>query len=183
MLQPQFTPFPEIKTARLLLRRMVAADAPALLFLRSNDEVMKYIDREKTKSVEEAAAFIEKINTAADNNESILWGIALNEAPAEMIGTICFWNIQKEHYRAEIGYLLHPQHWNKGLMKEAVLAVVDYGFNQLKLHSIEGRINAGNAVSGIVLERAGFTREAYFREDYCFRGTFIDSAVYSILAP
>jgi ribosomal-protein-alanine N-acetyltransferase len=79
--------------------------------------------------------------------------------------------------------MLHPKHWNKGLMKEAVKAVVDHGFNIIKLHSIEGHINPVNLVSGIVLEKCGFTREAYFRENFYFRGKFFDSAVYCRLAP
>ncbi|HEX2683078.1 MAG TPA: GNAT family protein, partial [Ferruginibacter sp.] len=127
--------------------------------------------------------FIEKINTSVDKHESILWAISLAEDPANMIGTICFWNIQPDNYRAEIGYMLHPKHWNKGLMKEAVKAVVDHGFNIIKLHSIEGHINPVNLVSGIVLEKCGFTREAYFRENFYFRGKFFDSAVYCRLAP
>ena len=183
MLELNFSPFPEIKTNRLLLRRMTNDDAPQLLFLRSDDRVMQYIGREKTKTVEEAAGFIEKINASVDNNEAIMWGIALAENPGTLIGTICYWNIQKDHYRAEIGYILHPDHWNKGLMKEAIKAVIDHGFNEMKLHSIEGHINPANIVSGIVLERCGFIREAYFRENFYFRGKFFDSAVYGMLAP
>lgn len=182
MLQTNFSPFPDIKTSRLLLRKMAPDDAAALLFLRSDDTVMQYIDREKTKSVEEATAFIEKINTSIDNNESIMWAIALQDKPETMIGTICFWNIAAAHYRAEVGYMLHPDFWNKGLMKEALLAVIDFGFNEMKLHSIEGRINPENAVSGILLEKTGFIREAYYKEDFYFRGKFIDTAVYSLLA-
>lgn len=182
MLDLNFSPFPETKTKRLFLRKMTVADAPGLLFLRSDDMVMQYIDREKTKSLEEATAFIEKINTSVDNNESIMWAIALQEKPEAMIGTICLWRIDKQHYRSEVGYMLHPGHWHKGLMKEALQAVVDFGFNVMKLHSMEGRINPDNAVSGILLEKAGFIREAYFKEDFYFRGKFIDTAVYSLLA-
>ena len=90
MLELNFFPFPEIKSKRLLLRRMTDADAPELLFLRSDETVMQYIDREKTKSLEEATAFIQKINTAIDINESILWAIALQDKPDTMIGNICF---------------------------------------------------------------------------------------------
>jgi ribosomal-protein-alanine N-acetyltransferase len=182
MLELNFAPFPEIKTKRLLLRRMTDADAPELLFMRSEAAVMKYIGREKMRLPDEAIAFIQKINVSVDTNESIMWAIALQEEPAIMIGTICFWNILKDHYRAEVGYMLHPGFWGKGLMQEAVLAVVDFGFNEMKLHSIEGHINPENTVSGIVLEKCGFVREAYFKENFYFKGKFSDSAVYSLLA-
>lgn len=182
MLKLNFSPFPEINTKRLLLRRMTDEDAPALLFLRSDERVMKYIGREKMKSLEEGVSFIQKINASVDANESIMWAIAMQEEPGTMIGTICYWNILKDHYRAEVGYILHPDHWGKGLMKEAVSAVVDFGLNEMKLHSIAGHINPENAVSGIVLEKCGFVREAYFKQNFCFKGKFSDSAVYSLLA-
>lgn len=182
MLVLNFSPFPEIKTKRLLLRRMTDADAAALLFLRSDDRVMQFIGREKTKTIEEATAFIQQINASVDANESIMWAIALADEPATLVGTICFWNILKDHYRAEVGYVLHPDLWRRGIMKEAVQAVVDFGFNEMKLHGIEGHINPENTASGVVLEKCGFVREAYFKENFYFRGKFFDSAIYCLLA-
>jgi len=182
MLELNFTPFPEIKTERLLLRKMTDADAPEMFFLRSDETVMKYIDRERPKSEEEALAFIQKVNTTIDNNENIMWAIALHGNPDTLVGNIGFWRIINQHYRSEIGYMLHPEFWGKGIMKEALLAAIDFGFNNIKLHSIEAHINPENAASGILLEKAGFIREAYFKEDFFFRGKFIDTAIYSLLA-
>lgn len=182
MLELNFSPFPEIKTERLLLRRMTEADAPELLFLRSDETVMKYIDREKAKSVEDVTIFIQTVNANIDKNESIMWAISLKENPDTLIGNISFWRIINQHYRAEIGYMLHPDFWGKGIMKEALLAAIDFGFNQMKMHSIEAHINPDNIASGMLLEKTGFVREAYFKEDFCFRGKFIDTAIYSLLA-
>jgi ribosomal-protein-alanine N-acetyltransferase len=99
------------------------------------------------------------------------------------MGTIGFWRIQKEHYRAEIGYLLHPSWQGKGIMREALKAVLDYGFQAMKLHSVEAHVNPSNASSIGLLEKCGFVREAYYRENYFYNGQFMDSAVYSLLAP
>jgi ribosomal-protein-alanine N-acetyltransferase len=79
--------------------------------------------------------------------------------------------------------MLHPDFWRKGIMKEAVLAAIDYGFNTMKLHSIEAHINPANAASAAVLEATGFVREAYFKEDFYYKGKFTDSAIYSLLTP
>lgn len=182
MLELNFSPFPEIKTQRLLLRRMTDADAAEIFFLRSDETVMKYIDREKPRSQEEALSFIQMVNTNIDKSESIMWAIALQDNPNKLIGNIGFWRIINQHYRSEIGYMLHPDFWSKGIMKEALLAAIDFGFNQIKLHSIEAHINPDNTASGILLEKAGFVREAYFKEDFFFRGKFIDTAIYSLLA-
>ena len=181
MLELNFSPFPEIRTNRLLLRRVVKEDAAAILELRSLDATMQYIDREKLTSPEEALALIQTINDSVDSNNGINWAITLIDEPQVLIGTIGFWRITKQHYRAEAGYMLHPRYWNKGIMKEALQTVIRFGFDTMQLHSIEAHINPGNAASAALLEKTGFIREAYFKEDYYFRGSFIDTAIYSLL--
>jgi len=182
MLETNFSPFPEIRTERLLLRRFTEADAPVFFKLRTDERAMKYIDREPSKDVAEVDELIRKINTNIETGTAIAWCIDLADHPGVMIGTISFWRIIHENHRAETGYMLHPDHWGKGLIKEAISAVIRYGFDTLKLHSIEAHINPGNIASAAVLERMGFVREAYFKEDYYFRGEFKDTAIYSLLA-
>ena len=181
MLRPNFSPFPEIKTGRLLLRRMTERDAKELLYLRSSEEVMKYIDRERTKSISDAKLFIDKIDASINTNNGIIWGIALKEKPRTLIGNIGYWRLVKEHYRAELGYMLHPAFWKKGIMKEALFRVIDFGFGEMNLHSIEANINPGNTASAMLLKSAGFVKEAYFKEDYFFNGAFHDTIIYSRL--
>jgi ribosomal-protein-alanine N-acetyltransferase len=77
--------------------------------------------------------------------------------------------------------MLHPDFWKKGIMKEAIVAVLDFGFNVMRLHSVEANINSGNDASASVLEATGFIKEAHFREDFFFDGTFRDTIIYSRL--
>jgi ribosomal-protein-alanine N-acetyltransferase len=181
MLCPCFSPFPEIQTERLLLRRMTFDDAEEILCLRSNEDVMKYIDRERTKSIEDAKFFLKKIDDSIDANNGIMWGITLKEDPVKLIGNIGYWRLIKEHYRAEVGYMLNPSFWKRGIMKEALLKIIDFAFNDMNLHSIEAKINPGNKASALLLESTGFIKEAYFKEDYFFKGTFHDTIIYSRL--
>jgi ribosomal-protein-alanine N-acetyltransferase len=51
----------------------------------------------------------------------------------------------------------------------------------MNLHSIEANINPENIASRKLLEKTGFVREAYFKENYFFNGKFIDSEIYSLL--
>ena len=183
MLKLNFHPFPELKTERLLLRRLTMDDAQEIFFLRSDKQVMEYIDREPATSVRQAEEYIQHINDNIDNNEAIMWAIALKDNPAKLVGTICFWQIKKEHYRTETGYVLHPAYWRKGIMKEALKKIVEYGFSTLRLHSIEAHITPLNVASAAILEAAGFIKEAHLKENICFRGEFIDTAIYSILNP
>ena len=181
MLETNFSPFPEIRTQRLLLRRITTADAPAVLAMRSNEAVMQYIDRPLIKTIQDAEAWIQIVNDALESNNGINWAIAIATEPDKQIGTIGFWRLIKEHYRAEVGYMLNETYWRKGITKEALLAVHDFGFDQMQLHSIEAHINPANAASAAILESVGYTREAYFREDYFFKGKFLDTAIYSLL--
>ena len=181
MLQLNFAPFPEFKTERLLLRRMVINDAPAVFFLRSDPAVLQFLSKAPAASIEEAVKFMNNIDGDIDSNNGILWIITLHNNPAVAIGTICYWRIDKEHHRAEIGYALHPQYWKKGIMKEAIGKILDYGFNLMQLHSVEARINPNNKASAALLGATGFVKEAYFKEDFHFNGKFEDTAVYSRL--
>ena len=181
MLQLNFHPFPELETERLLLRQITTDDAAEIFFLRSDEGVMRYIDRERAQSIQDAEAFIKKISADIDSNDSIIWALALKEHPMKLIGTICLWHFQKEHFRAETGYVLIPEFWKKGIMKEALVKALDYGFDTVGLHSIEAHIHPDNAASAALLEATGFEREAYYKENFYFRGRFLDTAVYSKL--
>lgn len=181
MLEFNFTPFPELSTERLLLRRITIDDAPELFLLRSDPQVLQFISKEPAKTIQEVIDFLTLIDNNIDTNDSILWGIALKEEPAKIIGTICFWNVQKENYRSEIGYALIPSFWRKGIMKEAMIKVLEYGFDKMKLHSVEARLSPANIGSAAVLESTGFVREGYFKEDFFYASKFEDTLVYSKL--
>jgi [ribosomal protein S5]-alanine N-acetyltransferase len=182
MLQLNFTPFPTIVTERLLLRALTTDDVNEIFTLRSNEGLLIYLDKAPEKSVEETFLFIESIKKNIENNDSILWGIALKESGI-IVGTICYWRIEKQHYRAEIGYVLNQAEQGKGIMDEAIKAVLKYGFETMQLHSVEANINPANASSRKVLIKNGFVKEAYFRENYYYNGKFIDSEIYSLITP
>lgn len=180
MLEVNFDPFPLLETERLILRRITLEDAPEMFSLRSNADAMKHICRPLQNSIEEARAQIFKINEMVNFNEGIAWALCL-KTQKTMIGTLSFHRIQKEHYRAEIGYMLHPDFWRTGIMSEAVKAIIDYGFSELKFHSIEAHIDPFNTASEKVLQKFKFVKEAYYKENYFFDGQFLDTAVYSLL--
>lgn len=182
MLQPNFTPFPAINTERLVLRELTPADVNEMFFLRSDERVMTYLDKAPEKSTEETFAIIKTITDNSQNNNAIFWVITLKD-DNKMIGSICYWRIEKAHYRAEIGYVLHPSQHRKGIMDEAMKAVLQYGFETMKLHSVEANINPANTESMKLLEKNGFVKEAYFKENYYYDGKFLDSVIYSLITP
>ena len=177
MLNIQFSDFPELRSERLLLREITLADAEEIFFLRSDPRMMQYLDRPPLASIAEGRIFIQqKIIDSYKNNEGIDWGITLQGQP-KLIGLISFWRFVKEHHRAEIGYGLHPDFWKRGIVSEAINCVLDHGFEEMKLHSVEANVNPDNLASIKVLEKNGFIREAYFKENYHYNGQFLDSAI------
>ncbi|MCQ6957894.1 GNAT family N-acetyltransferase [Mucilaginibacter aquariorum] len=180
MLKLKLHPSPQLFSPRLKLRAVTNNDAAEIYAMRSNEEVMKYIDRPLPASVTEVDEWINKVDLLQQKNESILWAITLQDSDT-LIGTIGYWRMLPEHYRAEIGYMLNPAYQGKGLMSEALNMVIQYGFNNIGLHSIEANANPANQASIKLLEKTGFVREGYFKENYYFNGNFLDSAIYSLI--
>jgi len=180
MLTINLYPFPILETSRLILRQINKNDANEIFILRSDTKVMEYIHRPLAKTLDDALQLIQIIIDAEINNNGITWAIILKEN-GQLIGTIGYWQIKKEHYRAEIGYLLSPDFQRKGMMQEALTTVIHYGFAEMKLHTIEADVDPKNTPSISLLERNKFVKEGYFKENYFFDGKFSDTVVYSLL--
>ena len=180
MLTINFSPFPNLETERLLLRRVNSNDIKEILALRSNPETMKYIPRPLLKTEEDALEHIAMIDSKIESNEGINWAITLKDNP-KLAGIIGHYRIKPEHFRAEIGYMLLPEYQGKGIISEAVKEAVNYGFNAMKLHSLEAVIDPENYASAKVLEKNGFVKEAHFKDYEFFEGRFLDSVIYSLV--
>jgi ribosomal-protein-alanine N-acetyltransferase len=181
MISLNFNPFPMLETERLHLRKITEDDKHEMFALRSDKQIMQYIARPIMKTVEETVEFIKSINDSIEKQEYINWGIAL-KSNNTLIGTVGFYRMAKEHYRAEVGYMLHTKFHKQGIMQEVMPVVLNYGFKQMKLHSIEAVIDPRNKASENVLVKQGFVKEAHFKENFFFDGEFLDSVHYSLLA-
>lgn len=160
MNQLDFSAFPILETERLLLRSLQPSDASEVFALRSNDEINKYIDRKKATSIDDAYAFIERMKIIVDNKESLLWVVEVKQTHA-FAGSVLLWNINKEKNEIETGYELLPQYQGKGMMQEAIKAVIAYAFNSLKFDAIVAVAHKDNVPSLKVLQRNNFQ----FKED------------------
>jgi RimJ/RimL family protein N-acetyltransferase len=86
-----------------------------------------------------------------------------------------------EPLQLRIGWIALPQHQGKGLMTEAVTAVVDLVFDSLMAHRIVAEVVGGNAASMRLAERVGFRKEAHFVKSVFLKGEWRDEMVYSML--
>lgn len=182
MLNLNMEPFPQLETPRLWLRRLTPADANEVFALRSNAQVMQYIPRPLAQTTEDALAHIDMITTSNQNGDSINWGIQLKDDPT-LVGIMGFVRVEKEDFRAEVGYLLHPRLHGQGIMSEALEAVVNFGFDVLKFHTICAITDPANIPSQRVLEKNGFEKEGYFKQNCYHNGEFLDSVYFARLSP
>ena len=134
-------------------------DAQEIYVLRSDEKHNEFIDRPRATSLDDAKAFISKIEKLLSEGSSYFWAVSFKNA-AELTGTVSLWNFDKEHNTAEIGYELLPAYYSKGMMTEALPAVLDFCFSTLKLSKIEAWTHESNIRSSGLLLKCGFTRDA-----------------------
>lgn len=182
MLTINFTPFPILETENLVLRRPALTDVDEIFKYRSDKTLMRHIPHRLATHKDEVVATIAFIDGIINTNEGINWAVTQKGSDL-IIGMVGYVHINKAHHRAEIGYMLHTPYHGKGIMDEAVKMVIDYGFDSMKLHSIEAIVNSNNTASKKLLERLGFSKDAFFKDYLHHAGSFMDANVYSLLSP
>ncbi|MCG8574708.1 MAG: GNAT family N-acetyltransferase [Flavobacteriales bacterium] len=147
-----------ITTDRLDLREFSLEEAPLMVDLNADPEVMKYTGDVAFSSVEDAENLIRNYDQYKRFGFG-RWSVYLKES-GEFIG----WCGLKQHEDGmiDLGYRFFQNQWGKGYATESSIACIDYGFNQLKMEEIVGRTAKANIPSIRVLEKAGmvFWKEA-----------------------
>ncbi|KMQ69537.1 alanine acetyltransferase [Chryseobacterium sp. FH2] len=156
----------KLETERLILKDINETHAEDILRIRSNEFINKFVQRKSPKTNYDALQFILTIKERTKNNQTFYWGISLKEKPG-IIGTICLWNFSEDRKTAEVGYELLPDYHRKGIMSEALTAVLNFGFNELHLQEILAITNKLNENSkGLLLKHDFMLEEG--REDKGF---------------
>ena len=170
--------FPILKTERLLLRRFSDTDLPKVFEGLSHPEVIRYYgvsfdSLEATKEQMKWFADIEREGTG-------IWWAVCSKDNRIFYGAGGLNSIGK-HRKAEIGFWLLPAFWGKGIMKEAVPLIVDYGFSKLHLHRIEGLVESDNQNCKNAMSKLDFQHEGTMRDCEVKNGKFISLEIYARL--
>lgn len=182
MLTIELPVFPILTTDRMVLRQLRSSDAEQVFTMRSDPLVMRHVSRPLAMTMKDASELIDRITTMVAAKDAVQWAMTLKNDD-RLIGIIGFWRIIKEHHYAELGYMLARAQWGRGLMSEAIGAVLACGFTTLGLHKVEAITRPANLGSIRALEKNGFVREAHFKENIFWEGTFHDSLHYGLLSP
>jgi ribosomal-protein-alanine N-acetyltransferase len=178
-LDEAFAHLPILSTNRLLIRKMQMTDAEALFTIKSDLQVTSQYGQEPHRSLEETREWIQRRVINYERRDTIFWVITLRDEDTA-IGSCCFWNFDPSFRCAEIGYELHPLYWHKGIMSEALSAILTYGFVELGLRRIEASPLAINEPSKNLLLKLGFKHEGTLRQRHFFRG-LVDQLYFGLL--
>lgn len=115
-------------------------------------------------------------------NTSLHFFLLVDKKGGQIIGDCGFHSWNFIHNKAELFYNIYVESFKqKGLISEALSAVIEFGFLELNLHRIQGMVADSNKASVRLLKKNGFTKEGTIREDYIVDGKNEDSDCYSIL--
>jgi RimJ/RimL family protein N-acetyltransferase len=172
---------PTLTTLRLVLRPFAPADAADVQRMAGRREVADTtltIPHPYEDGV--AERWIASHAGAAAAGERLTLAITLRQTDG-LLGAITL-NVRQGHGRAELGYWVGVEHWNRGYCTEAARAMLAHAFDALALHRVHATHLTRNPASGRVMQKLGMRHEGTLREHFRKWDRFEDVAVYGILA-
>src|SRR3972149_2413104 len=128
----------------------------------------------------QALQLIERFEALRESGQGLRWGVFLLE-DNRLIGTCGYKEWDAGRFHAEISYDLAPGNWGSGYMREALVAILDYGFHQMNLRRGEGLVDPADTRSHNLLTGLGFRMEGLLREHDYIKGQFQDDMVFALL--
>lgn len=171
-----------IETHRLILRPALPEDAqPMFENWASDPEVTKFLTWPPHRSIDVSAAVIQSWIDGYSRDDYYQWMICLKEDTHSPIGSVSVVELNDTIQKAEIGYCIGKNWWRKGIMTEALMAVIDFLFNEVGMQRIEARHDPRNPNSGAVMQKCRMKFEGTTRQSDRNNLGICDAAHYSIL--
>lgn len=174
-------PFPTLSTARLRLREITEADAPALLALHGDADLMRWFGVDPLPDLAAAQALVRTFagwRVAA--NPGVRWGLERHDQPG-LIGSLGLFAWNRNWRKCTLGYELARAAQGQGLMHEALRAAVAWGFAQMALNRIEAQVHPDNLASIRSVQRLGFVPEGRLRQLGFWGGQYHDMLQFGLL--
>lgn len=171
--------FPVLETERLLLRRVNSDDADGLFRCYSDPEVMKFLSA-PLDNEDAIEGILEEYKEGFSRGCNLIWSIVIKKTGV-FAGTAGFEEFSFLDSKADIGFSLLPSHQGVGYMREALLEIVNYGFQSININRIQTTVVPGNASSVKLLEKLGFHREGHMKQSVFFNNSYHDELMFALL--
>ncbi len=169
-----------ISTSRLILRKILPADATNMFEYTSKDVVTEHLSWNSHTSVKETQAYINKIMSEYESSiNSFTWGIIL-ESEEKLIGAVRIFDISLPNRRLEISYIMNPNYQGKGLITEAIQGVIKFckikGINRFQAHC-----TINNYSSEKVMIKVGMKYEGTMEGFWIIKNHVRDAKMYALV--
>ena len=162
-----------ITTGRLILRRARAGDLADLHVVLSDAQAMRYWSTPPHSDLAATAVWLDRL-LAVDPAGSVEFVV---EHQGRVIGTAGGGTLP------EVGFILHPDFWGKGLAFEAMQAVIAHAFARHRLDHLRADVDPRNLASVGLLQRLGFALCGHAKNTFCVAGAWSDSDYYRLNRP
>jgi RimJ/RimL family protein N-acetyltransferase len=177
-----YTPALPVRTERLVLREFREDDYDALLRFHSDPGNVLYVPFEARTPDEMRVALDKKIagTTLAGAGDHLDLAAALHDGT--VVGDLIVMLHAPEHDTVEVGWIFNPAHGGRGYATEAVRAMLDLVFTDLKARRTVARVDARNTASLRLCQRVGMRQEAHLVENEVFKGTLASRIDFGLLS-
>ncbi len=175
-----------IRTDRLLLRPLTAADVDDVFAYQADPDVVRYLPW-PVRNFEESREHTLKragFTRLENDNDALILGVELlaeKGQPGPVIGDLSVFLGSGSNAQIEIGWVFHADHQRKGYAAEAARALLEMAFVEIGAHRVLARLDPHNTASVALCQRLGMRQEAYFKESEIFKGAWGDLAIYALL--
>jgi [ribosomal protein S5]-alanine N-acetyltransferase len=175
------TIFPTLETDRLLLREVIGSDAPAILAIHGDAELMRLFGNDPISDIEGADALIATFASWRQlPNTGTRWAVEIKGTPG-LVGTCGLFGWNRAWRKCMVGYELAKHAQGKGYMREGLGAALSWGFKEMRINRVEAQVHPENEPSLELLRRLRFIEEGRLRQGGYWAGQHHDLLQYSLL--
>ena len=172
----------KVETERMVLRPYTEDDFAAMADMHGREEVARYLLWKPRDADASRQALDRHLGPRLEKEGDGMTLAGIDKESGLFVGEFVLFLRSTDHRAGEVGYILHPDFFGRGLAGEGARAILQIGFEEMNLHRIIGRLDARNTASARVLEKLGMRKEGHFVRNEIIKGEWTDEVVYAMLA-
>ena len=170
---------PTIETDRLELRKIEDKDTKCLFSIFSNSEAMRYWDTKPHESISVTKEALSNMENIMVGGRGLSWGIILKDT-SQLIGYFGLHSWNHNNDKTELGYIINPSYWGKGIGSEVLKSVIEFCFSKMRFKTILAEVDPNNYKSINILINHGFVLVEEKKNDISIQDKYYDTNVYEL---